>query len=462
MKRRDGSAAAFVAMALHACGFLVSYELMRTRPDSAPGIPAAALAHLVGLAMALWFAPSLYKLGGAGRGAVCAVFLATIATRLPGVGGWLESAGIRYVIQFGQGALAAAAYWLFFSLTPRDKWVWRYISTWLIGIAGKTIIVATAGLSGGGVQSILYLSAAVVFALLAVAVAACVWLGDFSPPVQRSRFPQTGTERMAKRAFAILVANTFLVAMFIGILSGWVGAFRSLWTEGGAVAQIVTPPVALLMLGWVLSKNFNAGFRRMAALCAALCFAIATLAVLRSRTVPTESVAVLAVGCQTIFYALMTLALVRVASTPRRFALATVTSYLALFASGLAVHWRMPLQTLDFSVVVALCIAVFMEFYFYTNRVDFAAYSAPAPVQTDAPDKMIATPSNQSAVTALSPREQEVAVLILSGMTTPDIARNLHISRYTVYSHIANMCEKTGVDSREKLAGILARRSKEI
>ncbi|MFI8433884.1 response regulator [Streptomyces sp. NPDC079020] len=48
----------------------------------------------------------------------------------------------------------------------------------------------------------------------------------------------------------------------------------------------------------------------------------------------------------------------------------------------------------------------------------------------------------------LTPREAEVLVLAAEGLSNPEIARSLHISRATVKTHINNLFAKTGVRDR--------------
>jgi len=58
----------------------------------------------------------------------------------------------------------------------------------------------------------------------------------------------------------------------------------------------------------------------------------------------------------------------------------------------------------------------------------------------------------EPAPSLLTPREIDVARLLVEGKTNPEIAEALFISERTVQSHVANIMAKLGVSSRTAAA----------
>ena len=58
----------------------------------------------------------------------------------------------------------------------------------------------------------------------------------------------------------------------------------------------------------------------------------------------------------------------------------------------------------------------------------------------------------------LTPREQEIAILVARGLTNRQIASELFISERTVDHHVSNILKKLDVGSRERVASRLGER----
>jgi DNA-binding CsgD family transcriptional regulator len=56
---------------------------------------------------------------------------------------------------------------------------------------------------------------------------------------------------------------------------------------------------------------------------------------------------------------------------------------------------------------------------------------------------------------ALTPREREVAALVVDGLADREIAQRLYLSRHTVSQYVKRIYRKLGVDSRVALTGLL-------
>jgi DNA-binding CsgD family transcriptional regulator len=63
----------------------------------------------------------------------------------------------------------------------------------------------------------------------------------------------------------------------------------------------------------------------------------------------------------------------------------------------------------------------------------------------------------QTGVASLTPSEQQVAGLAADGLTTPQIAANLHITRNTVDTHLRHIYQKLGLAGRHELSDALGR-----
>lgn len=62
-------------------------------------------------------------------------------------------------------------------------------------------------------------------------------------------------------------------------------------------------------------------------------------------------------------------------------------------------------------------------------------------------------PGSPRPVEALSPRELEVARLVVEGLTNAEIGAALHISEHTVHTHVAHILAKLRLRNRTGLAG---------
>lgn len=59
-------------------------------------------------------------------------------------------------------------------------------------------------------------------------------------------------------------------------------------------------------------------------------------------------------------------------------------------------------------------------------------------------------------ISELTPRERQVAELIVRGYTNPQIAAELTITRETTKTHVSNILSKLGVSSRYEVRTVMA------
>jgi RNA polymerase sigma factor (sigma-70 family) len=62
---------------------------------------------------------------------------------------------------------------------------------------------------------------------------------------------------------------------------------------------------------------------------------------------------------------------------------------------------------------------------------------------------------SEVALTALTPREREVVLRVVDGLTDREIAERLHLSPHTVSQHVKRAYRKLDVDSRVSLTRLL-------
>jgi DNA-binding CsgD family transcriptional regulator len=60
---------------------------------------------------------------------------------------------------------------------------------------------------------------------------------------------------------------------------------------------------------------------------------------------------------------------------------------------------------------------------------------------------------------SLTPTEREVVRLVAEGLSNPDIAARMFVSRATVKTHLAHVYAKLGVSNRTELAALVAARA---
>ena len=73
------------------------------------------------------------------------------------------------------------------------------------------------------------------------------------------------------------------------------------------------------------------------------------------------------------------------------------------------------------------------------------------------PSTLVPVPDQQPTET-LTPREQEVALLVGRGLTNRQIASELVLSEHTVHHHVTNILKKLNLSSRQQVASRLPNR----
>ena len=87
---------------------------------------------------------------------------------------------------------------------------------------------------------------------------------------------------------------------------------------------------------------------------------------------------------------------------------------------------------------------------------DAVTYALSADADAPTPATPPGPLSTLSPLTALTPREREVASLIARGLSNRDIAAELVLSERTVHVHVASILSKLGCRSRTQVAAMVA------
>jgi DNA-binding NarL/FixJ family response regulator len=81
-----------------------------------------------------------------------------------------------------------------------------------------------------------------------------------------------------------------------------------------------------------------------------------------------------------------------------------------------------------------------------------AAAQGESPLAPKAAQAVISARARSEAEPGLSPREEEVLVLVASGKANKQVARSLDISEKTVKAHLSNIFQRIGVTDRTQAA----------
>jgi NarL family two-component system response regulator LiaR len=88
-----------------------------------------------------------------------------------------------------------------------------------------------------------------------------------------------------------------------------------------------------------------------------------------------------------------------------------------------------------------------------------AAFSGRPTLASEAAMALLGTAGNLVPLgDDLTERERDVLKLMVHGLSNPDMARRLHISRFTIKNHVSSILSKLGVSSRTEAATLALKR----
>lgn len=421
----------------------------------------ATLTHLLGIVVSALLLPVLLPLrnvdgelvlvpGRLRRHLPLLVVLAAAACQIVGFSGMFGRVGAVYLSTTALGLMIPTVYSYFFTVVPVN----RQGVCFGLAIASGVMywrICTGAELSSG----ILPVVHNLMFAGLLAAVAYGYSWGEFV-------IPAWGMPRKnAGRNIVLILAAVGIYFLLNGFLGGRLfiaqnTAASGYWPLGVTVIVVCT------LTGWALDRRKTYYYRRFAVLWSLLVMLASSLAVLAESPALFWTVHSFAVVGQIMMFVGMSIILAGYAGGVwfgLIFSSASIVRLLSIVGQELY------LKNADLNRGIIVFISIVAGMAFYALVIKIQPYEGPekaAPEPEDAAANGDAAPA--AAIFAdhgLTPRETEVALCIMKGASTRDMAEELGISENTVKIHVRNVLGKFGVSSRKAfLAAIIAVKNK--
>ncbi len=424
-----------------------------------------ALAMFAGVAVSGAVFPRIMALGGKARRAALLVLLGLAAvTVLPGFRQYVTNEPLRFAATFSFSLPFMPTYYLFFSRFPK-AWRGRCIGlSWGLGVVCLSILSYMAHSMPRSaedayhpLQPTIYLVHAGAIVLLS---GLCIWAlvikGDkpaSAGATEAHIVPVPGMD--AKKLVFFLFAIPAVLFFLNGILRArMTPALFSPPSAPLSLGFYAIVAVATPLAGWLMDRNPRNFPRVILPICCGVFLFAPPLATMSTAHTLHALLQPLTSAANHVVFALCTLAVTGLADNSLRAASRANGMYLLIFINPVVlIVWgrllRVGTGVTMVTAAVAVCVMIAQG-----RRLRLMAVS-PKPAAPESNARPTSGGSDGSERTAsiasflasaeLTPRENEVAALLLRGKTILDMAFALGITESTVKKHLSNVFRKTGV-----------------
>lgn len=458
------SAVPYVGIALFNMVVYTAMTVFAHEPEFTGRLAVFAVSHIGVVILCSLLYPFLFARLGREKPTFAILFLLVLVllpvlAYAPGIAAWFgrEQFGVVWFAAFG--VLAVPSYSLLFNLVPRK----RQGGGLACGFAAATIIwgLATLYLGDGDGFPHRLDHIRVLIRLATTALSACVIFGALSG--RRNLLPpppgpaHSAEEKTRLSSIALLLGAACLFFIMNGFLGARLFPFLAVKQSANFTVAHVLAIFVCPLMGWLIDKKGERAFRSIFFACSLFFIFAPSLVALDNHPRLYHAILTFASLGQMAIMTVMPLALARLMRNGKWFCLAYCSIYwlrgISLFGAWLVDT----LKPVPEGYITLFSILAASIFYLLVKNVSLGEARADEPLSHDAAALTIPMPKPAPSATratppdfeqrleacGLSPRETEIAVLLLRGMATRDIALSLGIAENTVRTHVRSILTKT-------------------
>lgn len=387
-----------------------------------------------------------------------------VAIRLPGFQAWRHEVLLRTAALFGQGLLLPLCYGLFFRPGPPNrKGLWFGIRASLGTVVLSLSNIASETISPGAAEArmiwLFNLRTALLFILGVLCLLTLHWIrreGETTDDLPAPDAPiddgGLGPARFIALAGLFFLMNGFLQMRFFPL---WKETARHSFIEMPIILAVASP-----LIGLFIDRGPKASCKIILKLCAGLFVAGSALEVLSGSPL-TYRILTDLMGLGNFASTLaITCALAAIAKPGRLWLLIICTPHFLQMTSMIGRWLFRETMGMGTGITVLVTILISMAMYHTVNTArifDSRDEDAPSRLSGHAASSLDTIKSYMDIFHehGLSPRECEVAMLLLEGLSSKKIAEQLHISESTVTTHVKKLLPKFGVTTRKAFMAIM-------